>query len=320
MLVWLLKTLLKIVRHSLVLSSLFYLSVLIALLIYHLFYQWYMPKAKIERNIEFELKLPPPVYPHEATATTSMPPPYAAQPYYYNPHHHYQHFTAELIAHVSLFERQGESLHSGQEYSLALALEVPESEANFEIGMFGITVDIVDVEGRLIVTYKTMGTLVYKSALLRMLTTLVYFPWYLIGRFEQKQTISLMIKENFIDNAVNNFFFEYISNGIYLLLRNIFKYMPANKIVIRVSDKLQYYTAVLSIEAKFSGLKFYLNRWYYTLSFFICFGLTFITFIILLSSCFDLKSMLFEKEKRLPNSECNLTMKIFFIVVRCSRP
>lgn len=116
----------------------------------------------------------------------------------------YYHYSSELVANVNLFDRQGDSLHSGQEYSLALIMDVPESDWNFDIGMFGITVDIVDLEGRKIVTYKTMGTLIYKSTLLRFLSTLVNFPWYLIGRFEQKQTISLMIKENFIDNAVKN--------------------------------------------------------------------------------------------------------------------
>lgn len=77
--------------------------------------------------------------------------------------------------------------------------------------------------------------------------------------------------------------------------------MPANKIVIRLSEKLQYYSAVLNIEAKFYGLKYYLNKWYYTCSFLICLGLTFITFVVLLSSCFDLKSILYSKPKHAPN-------------------
>lgn len=73
--------------------------------------------------------------------------------------------------------------------------------------------------------------------------------------------------------------------------------MPANKIAIRLSEKLQYYSAVLNIDAKFYGLKYYLNKWYYTCSLIICLGLTFITFFILLSSCFDLKSVFYTKQK-----------------------
>lgn len=215
MLVWLLKTVLKLVRHSLVLSWLLFLSTLIALVVYHLFYQWYMPKARIEKGIEFELKTAV-IYPrqqphaayHQANRDLSSMPPMGALP----PPASYYQYTAELVAHVNLFDRQGDSLHSGQEYSLALVMDVPESDWNFDIGMFGVTVDIVDVEGRKIVTYKTMGTLIYKSSLLRFLSTLVNFPWYLLGRFEQKQTVALMLKENFIDNAVIEFIFAFLNS------------------------------------------------------------------------------------------------------------
>lgn len=203
MLIWLLKKFLKLVRHSLVLSSLFYLSLLISLLLYHLFYQWYMPIAKIEKNIDFELKTS--LYSRSNQGIRDIP---TGGSIYGQQYHH----STELVANLNLFDRPGESLHYGQEYSLALVLEVPESDWNFDLGMFGVTVEIVDIENRKIVTYKTMGTLVYKSVLLRYLTTLVNFPWYLMGRFEQKQTIALTLKENFIDNAVIldlcfNFFF-----------------------------------------------------------------------------------------------------------------
>lgn len=153
-----------------------------------------MPVARIEKSIDFELKNT------ILNARGSLINPQVRDlPVGIGAYHHH---SVELVANVNLFDKPGESLHYGQEYSLALVLDVPESDWNFELGMFGVTVDIVDIESRKIVTYKTMGTLVYKSVLLRFLTTLVYFPWYLMGRFEQKQMISLTLKENFIDNAV----------------------------------------------------------------------------------------------------------------------
>jgi hypothetical protein len=193
MLVWLLKKLIRLVRHSLVLTSLFYLSLLVAILIYYIFYQWYIPKAKLEKNIEFELKSGAHFYKQIAQQQQQQ-----QQHNGVVPHH-------ELVANVNLFDRLGDSLHYGQEYSLTLVMDVPESDWNFDLGMFGVTVDVVDSDGRKIVTYKTMGTLVYKSRLLRYLTTVFYFPSYLLGRFEQKQTIALTLRENFIDNAVNFF-------------------------------------------------------------------------------------------------------------------
>lgn len=189
MLYLILKKLARLARQSIVLSLLFYLSLLLSIFVYYLFYNWYVPKAKLEKPIEFELR----TLNHKRVTSLGI-------------NNNGDNYDAaqqnELIASVNLFDRIGDSLHYGQEYSLTLVLDLPESDWNFELGMFGITVDIVDIEGRKIVTYKTMGTLVYKSVLLRCLTTLFYFPSYLLGRFEQKQTLALTLKENFIDNAV----------------------------------------------------------------------------------------------------------------------
>ena len=54
--------------------------------------------------------------------------------------------------------------------------------------------------------------MVYKSKLLRYLLTLFYFPSYLIGRFEQKQTLKLILKDNFVDNPVSSFKCGKLSN------------------------------------------------------------------------------------------------------------
>lgn len=90
---------------------------------------------------------------------------------------------------------------------------------------------------------------------MRYLTTLFYFPYYLLGRFEQKQTVSLTLKENYVDNAVN-LYFALVKKNKNLFSIKLIKYMPAHKIIIKIHGKLQYYSAFLVIEAKFTGLKY----------------------------------------------------------------
>ncbi|CAF0795164.1 unnamed protein product [Brachionus calyciflorus] len=237
MYLWAVKKLYQVVRQSFVLSSLFALSVLIGIFLYSLFYNWYLPTARIKRYIDF------------GVSDTHQ----------------------ELIGEVNLFDRPTETLHYGQEYSINLLLDLPESDLNFDLGMFGVTLDAVDIDGRRTATFKTMGTLVYKSFLLRCMTTLFYFPYYLFGRFEQRQTLYMPIKENFVDNA----------------------YMPAYKIIIKIHGKVQYYSALLNIEAKFTGLKYYIHTWFYLSFFLITSWLTMIVFLILVTSFYDVKSLIF---------------------------
>ena len=178
MLIWAIKKTFMVARQSIILSLLFYVSLLISLLVFYVFYNWYLPRPRYERLVDFELQNT--VYMHKNAEVLH----------------------SELVAHVNLFDRIGESFHYGQEYTISLVMDVPESENNFQIGMFGISLDVIDAEGRKSVTYKTMGTLNYKSTLLQYLTTLVYFPFYLLGQLDQKQTLRLIIKDNYIDNAV----------------------------------------------------------------------------------------------------------------------
>lgn len=62
----------------------------------------------------------------------------------------------ELLAVVNLFDKNSETLHHGQEYSISLIIELPESDFNFDLGMFGVTADVVDIDGRKSITCKTM--------------------------------------------------------------------------------------------------------------------------------------------------------------------
>lgn len=111
MLLWILRKLLKVVRHSLFLSLLFCVSVCLTVVVYCLFYNWYLPKAKLQRHVLFELENT--IY-KMANGQEFM--------------HH------ELVGYVNLFNDPSETLHYGQEYAITLHMDLPESDFNFEIG------------------------------------------------------------------------------------------------------------------------------------------------------------------------------------------
>jgi hypothetical protein len=132
MLIWSIKKILKLVRHSIILSLILYISFCISLFVYYLFYNWYLPKANFQRNVPFEL----------------------------NNIHYRQHnkdfIHSELISHVYLFDDNSETLYSGQVYTFTLHLELPESDLNFNIGIFGVTADIIDMDGQKLNSFKTI--------------------------------------------------------------------------------------------------------------------------------------------------------------------
>lgn len=69
--------------------------------------------------------------------------------------------------------------------------------------------------------------------------------------------------------------------------------MPAYKMVVKIHGKIQYYTALLNVEAKFTGLKYYIHAWFYSSFFIITAWLTLIIFLIIITSFYDLKSLIF---------------------------
>ena len=133
MLFWLFRKLVKLVRHSLFLSLLFIVSICLTLIIYSIFYNWYLPKARLQRNVLFEMD--------DAV---------------YKVANGREFIHSELVGVVNLFNDPSETLHYGQEYSVTLKMDLPESDSNFEIGMFGITLDIVDLSGHKTASFKTM--------------------------------------------------------------------------------------------------------------------------------------------------------------------
>ena len=61
----------------------------------------------------------------------------------------------ELIGSADLFNEKGPILYMGQEYTIKLELDVPESERNFDIGIFGVSAELYDLDDKLTTTFKT---------------------------------------------------------------------------------------------------------------------------------------------------------------------
>lgn len=258
MVIWSLKKLIIIARHSILLSFLLYVSACLAIFLSMIFYNWYLPKSSFRRDVDLEI-----------------------QNTHYNINSKDFIFKKELIGHVYLFDSSSDSFQSNQEYTISLIIDLPESDINFDVGMFGIQVDIQDLDGRNSFTFKTIATLNYKSLLLRYITTVVYFPYYMLGRYEQKQTLNIVLKDNFVDNP----------------------YMPAHKFTVKIDEKIQFYSITLLVQAKLSGLKYMLHNWFYVTSTCIFLMITFSIFLFFLTAFYGPKALI--STENLPKSSSN---------------
>jgi hypothetical protein len=107
MILFIFKRIYKLIQTSLNLICLINVSIFLTLLVYYLFYNWYLPKDNVKFKINFEL------------------------------------VKNELLSH-NIYLNTNYNLHSGQEYVFKLKLLVPESDYNFNVGLFGITTYLIN--------------------------------------------------------------------------------------------------------------------------------------------------------------------------------
>ncbi|KAM9301945.1 seipin [Gastrophryne carolinensis] len=141
-------------------------------------------------------------------------------------------------ANVSLLRNNRDRvLMYGQPYRVALELQVPESAANQELGMFMISMTCYTRGGKNISYTARSATLHYKSPLLRTLETLTTLPLLLSGLSEQKQIIEIELHSEYREDS----------------------YVPTTGAVIQIhSVRLQIYSAQLLVHAHFTGLRYLL--------------------------------------------------------------
>jgi seipin len=91
----------------------------------------------------------------------------------------------------------------GQPYRIVVEMEMPESEANQELGMFMVCVEMKDAE------YSTVGRscrsaiLRYKSFLHHAITTFAFAPFLLAGSAEEKQLVTVELFPRFQEDPVS---------------------------------------------------------------------------------------------------------------------
>ncbi|XP_015593884.1 seipin [Cephus cinctus] len=165
-------------------------------------------------------------------------------------------------AYVQLTKKQ-QLLMVGQPYKVNLHLEMPESPANKELGMFMVCAQLRSRDGVLVEHACRPAMLHYKSTLLHMLTTLTFSPMMIFGTSEEKQIIVLELFGNFEEDQSH----------------------PVTVIYVEIQSRhVEFYSATLMINAHLSGLRYLMFHWP-VLSSFIGIGtnLFFIALICILS-------------------------------------
>ncbi|KYN38370.1 Seipin [Trachymyrmex septentrionalis] len=142
-------------------------------------------------------------------------------------------------AHVQLTKRQ-QLLMVGQPYKMNLHLEMPESRANKELGMFMVCAQLRSRDGHLIDHMCKSTMLHYRSTLLHTLTTLLFSPMMIFGNVEEKQDIVLELFNNFEEDQNH----------------------PVTIIFIEIQSRhIEFYSANLIINAHLSGLRYWMFYW-----------------------------------------------------------
>nr|XP_046151879.1 seipin-like isoform X1 [Oncorhynchus gorbuscha] len=151
-------------------------------------------------------------------------------------------------ANVSLLRNgKNQVMTYGQPYRISLELEMPESPANQELGMFMVRMFCYSGQGQTVTSSarsvrqlsssSRFTMLRYRSGLLQTLGTLFLIPFFLAGTADQKQLVEVEL------------FSEYREDS----------YAPSIGAIIEIqSQRVQIYSANLYIHAHFTGIRYFL--------------------------------------------------------------
>ena len=107
-----------------------------------------------------------------------------------------------LSANISLSERNP-VLMTGQQYTLTLGLEMPESEVNRLLGMFMNCVQLLSNDGKVVRANCRSAMLKYRSESLRSLERYFIWPFLLTGYAEEKQNVYVPLLDDFLDDPLH---------------------------------------------------------------------------------------------------------------------
>lgn len=142
-------------------------------------------------------------------------------------------------AHVQLTSKQ-QLLMLGQPYKIHMELEMPESPANRDLGMFMVCVDFRASNGKTLANSCRSAMLHYKSNLLDILYKLVFIPFFIFGSAEEKQTVHVELFADYKES----------------------EYQPVTDIYVEIQSRhIEIYSAKFSVNAEFSGLRYVMFNW-----------------------------------------------------------
>ncbi|XP_030594484.1 seipin-like [Archocentrus centrarchus] len=229
--------------------SFVFLLLWLAAFLYGTFYYSYMPKATFSAPVHY-------YYRTDCESPASF-------------------MCSHPLANISLMRNKKHALTFGQPYRMSLQLEMPDSPANQELGMFMIKTTCFSQDGEQVASSARSGRqqlsasssrfsiLRYRSDLLRTLGTLLFLPAFLTGAAEQKQVLEVELFSDFTDNP----------------------YSPSVTAVIEIlSSKVQIYSSHLYIHAHFTGIRYLLYHFPVISALVgVCSNFFFLSFIFVLS-------------------------------------
>ncbi|XP_043468250.1 seipin [Leptopilina heterotoma] len=142
-------------------------------------------------------------------------------------------------AHIQLTKKQ-QFLMVGQPYKVNLHLEMPESPANKELGMFMVCAELKSQYNRLVDHSCRSAMLHYRSTLLHFISTLTFSPMMIFGTTEETQNIVLELFGNFEEDQSQ----------------------PVTRLYVEIQSRhIEFYSATLTINAHLSGLRYLMFHW-----------------------------------------------------------
>ncbi|XP_056133932.1 seipin-like [Lampris incognitus] len=240
---------LRLLQGTVMLCSLF-LLVWTATFLYGSFYYFYMPNAVYHTPVHF-------YYRSDCESSAS-------------------HLCSYPTANISMQRNsKNQVMVFGQSYRISLELDVPDSPANQELGMFMIRMTCYSAEGRVVVSSLRSATqlltasssrftmLRYRSDLVRTAEMLLFLPAYVTGVAKQKQLLQVELFSDYTDNP----------------------YSPSVRAIVEIlSSRVQIYSAQLYVHAHFTGITYLLFEFPLMSALLgICSNVIFLSFMLLFS-------------------------------------
>lgn len=134
-------------------------------------------------------------------------------------------------------------LSRGQSYSFFVELEMPESDINWDQGMFMIRLRLIESQGKTLYDESRPAILQFRTLVTRLIKAFIYWPFLVTNYKNEMQTINVQLIDDYIEGAKYNF----------------------NKmdraIVELITRDIQIYSARLKIKANLKGITYYMYHW-----------------------------------------------------------